>query len=403
MKNIVMTGAALTAVNFDPEFEFLGGLIRERFLSKGEKVVAKNMEAAAAGRELVLQANKSNPYKMEHRERPRKLLLQGSDAVSFGALVAGCRFMASYPITPASDIMEYLVTKFPKYNGVMVQAEDELSAINMSIGAAYSGARALAASSGPGIALMIEALGLSAVTETPLVIVDVQRCGPSTGMPTRMEQADLNLLIYGAHGEIPRIVIAPSDIEECFYQTIRAFNLADKYQCPVIVATDQYLSQSQRTTWPFDLSKVAIDRGWLLTDDELNELSGPFRRYLITERGISPRTLPSQEKGIFKTTGVEHVESGNATENPDARVRMMQKRFLKLDTFRREDIQPPKIYGNPDSDLTIVGWGSTKGVILEVMARFRQEDGVDLKLMHLVDIWPFPDQRSPTSCVPLDR
>jgi 2-oxoglutarate ferredoxin oxidoreductase subunit alpha len=300
--------------------------------------------------------------------------------------------MASYPITPASDVMEYLVTKFPKYNGIMVQAEDELSAINMSIGAAFSGARALAASSGPGIALMIEALGLSAVTETPLVIVDVQRCGPSTGMPTRMEQADLNLLIYGAHGEIPRIVIAPSDIEECFYQTIRAFNLADKYQCPVIVATDQFLSQSQRTTWPFDLSKVVIDRGWLLTDDELNELSGPFKRYLITDRGISPRTLPSQDKGIFKTTGVEHVESGNATENPEARARMMQKRFLKLDTFRREDLQPPKIYGNPDSDITIVGWGSTKGVILEVMEHFRQEEGLELKLMQLVDIWPFPDQ-----------
>jgi 2-oxoglutarate/2-oxoacid ferredoxin oxidoreductase subunit alpha len=392
MKNIVMTGAALTAVNFDPEFEFLGGLIRERFLQKGEKVVAKNLEAAAAGRELVLQANKPNHYRLEKRERPRKMLLQGSDAVSFGALVAGCRFMASYPITPASDIMEYLVTKFPKYNGVMVQAEDELSAINMAIGASFSGARSLAASSGPGIALMIEALGLAAVTETPLVLVDVQRCGPSTGMPTRMEQADLNLLIYGAHGEIPRIVIAPSDIEECFYQTIRAFNLAEKYQCPVIVATDQYLSQSQRTTWPFDLSKVAIDRGWLLTDHELNDLDGPFKRYLIAERGISPRTIPSQEKGIFKTTGVEHVESGNATENPDARARMMGKRFLKLETFSQEDMQPPKTFGNPDSDITIVGWGSTKGVILEVMERFRQEDGIDLKLMQVVDIWPFPDQ-----------
>ena len=392
MKNIVMTGAALTAVNFDPEFEFLGSLIRERFLSKGEKVVAKNMEAAAAGRELVQQANKAIAYQMEKRERPRKMLLQGSDAVSFGALVAGCRFMASYPITPASDIMEYLVTKFPKYNGVMVQAEDELSAINMAIGASFSGARSLAASSGPGIALMIEALGLAAVTETPLVIVDVQRCGPSTGMPTRMEQADLNLLIYGAHGEIPRIVIAPSDIEECFYQTVRAFNLADKYQCPVIIATDQFLSQSQRTTWPFDLSKMSIDRGWLLTDDELNELNGPFRRYLFTERGISPRTIPSQERGIFKTTGVEHVESGNATENPDARARMMQKRFLKLDTFRREDMQPPKVFGNPDSDITLVGWGSTKGVILEVMDRFRQEEGIDLKLMQVTDIWPFPDR-----------
>jgi 2-oxoglutarate ferredoxin oxidoreductase subunit alpha len=288
--------------------------------------------------------------------------------------------------------MEYLVTKFPKYNGVMVQAEDELSAINMAIGAAFSGVRAMGASSGPGIALMIEALGLAAVTETPLVLVDVQRCGPSTGMPTRMEQADLNLLVYGAHGEIPRIVIAPSDIEECFYQTIRAFNLAEKYQCPVIVATDQYLSQSQRTTWPFDLSKVSIDRGWLLTDDELNNLNGAFKRYLITERGISPRTIPSQERGIFKTTGVEHVESGNATENPDARARMMQKRFLKLDTFRREDMQPPKLFGNPESDVTIVGWGSTKGVILEVMERFKHEEGIDLKLMQILDIWPFPDR-----------
>jgi 2-oxoglutarate/2-oxoacid ferredoxin oxidoreductase subunit alpha len=393
MKNIVMTGAALTAVNFDPEFEFLGHLIRERFLSKGEKIVAKNLEAAAAGRDIVLQANKPFRYQMEKRQRSRKMLLQGSDAVAFGALVAGCRFMASYPITPASDIMEYLVNKFPKYNGVMVQAEDELSAINMSIGAAFGGTRALAASSGPGIALMIEALGLAAVTETPLVVVDVQRCGPSTGMPTRMEQADLNLLIYGAHGEIPRIVIAPSDIEECFYQTIRAFNLSEKYQCPVIIATDQYLSQSQRTTWPFDLSKVTIDRGWLLSDEELKTLDGgQFKRYLITDRGISPRTIPSQEGGIFKTTGVEHVESGNATENPDARTRMMRKRFEKLDTFLKEDIQPPKIYGNPDSDITIVGWGSTKGVILEAMERLKQEDGQDLKLMQLLDLWPFPDQ-----------
>jgi 2-oxoglutarate ferredoxin oxidoreductase subunit alpha len=391
MKNIVMTGAALTAVNFDPEFEILGGLVRERFLQKGEKIVAKNMEAAAAGRELIQQASKVINYKMERRARPRKMLLQGSDAVAFGALVAGCRFMASYPITPASDVMEYLVTKFPKYNGVMVQAEDELSAINMAIGAAFSGARAITASSGPGIALMIEALGLAAVTETPIVLVDVQRCGPSTGMPTRMEQADLNLLIYGAHGEIPRIVIAPSDIEECFYQTIRAFNLAEKYQCPVIVATDQYLSQSQRTTQPFDLSKVTIDRGWLLTDDELKRLDGPFKRYLITESGISPRTIPSQERGIFKTTGVEHVESGNATENPDARTRMMKKRFLKLDTFRKEDMLPPKIFGSPESDITIVGWGSTKGVLLEVMDRFKQEEGIDLKLMQLLDLWPFPD------------
>ena len=392
MKNIVMTGAALTTVNFDLDFAILGGLIRERFLRKGEKVVGKNMEAAAAGQEQIQGANKLINYRLEKRERPRKMLLQGSDAVAFGALVAGCRFMASYPITPASDVMEYLVTKFPKYNGVMVQAEDELSAINMAIGAAFSGARSITASSGPGIALMVEALGLAAVTEIPLVLVDVQRCGPSTGMPTRMEQADLNLLIYGAHGEIPRIVIAPSDIEECFYQTVRAFNLAEKYQCPVIVATDQYLSQSQRTTQPFDLSKVTIDRGWLLTDDELERLNGPFKRYLITDRGISPRTIPSQERGIFKTTGVEHVETGNATENPDARARMMKKRFLKLDTFRQEDMLPPKIFGNPEGDITIVGWGSTKGVILEVMQRFKHEEGIDLKLMQLLDIWPFPDQ-----------
>jgi 2-oxoglutarate ferredoxin oxidoreductase subunit alpha len=207
-----------------------------------------------------------------------------------------------------------------------------------------------------------------------------------------MEQADLDLLVYGAHGEIPRIVLAPSDIEECFYHTIRAFNLAEKNQCPVIVATDQYLSQSQRTTWPFDLSKVSVDRGWLVKDEDLANLDGPFRRYLITDRGISPRAIPSQEGTIFKTTGVEHVESGNATENPDARVRMMRKRFSKLDTFRKEDMLPPKIYGNPESDITLVGWGSTKGVILEVMERFKHADGLDLKLMQLLDLWPFPAQ-----------
>jgi 2-oxoglutarate/2-oxoacid ferredoxin oxidoreductase subunit alpha len=152
------------------------------------------------------------------------------------------------------------------------------------------------------------------------------------------------------------------------------------------------LSQSQRTTWPFDLSKVIIDRGALQTAEELDNLTTPFKRYLITERGISPRSIPSQAKGIFKTTGVEHVETGNATENPDARTRMMQKRFLKLDTFRQEDMQPPKIFGNPESDITIVGWGSTKGVILEAIERFRQEEAIDLKFMQLLDIWPFPDQ-----------
>ncbi|MBI4639303.1 MAG: 2-oxoacid:acceptor oxidoreductase subunit alpha [Candidatus Tectomicrobia bacterium] len=391
MKNVIMVGAAAGLTDFDPDFAVLRTILEGMFLRKGIQVVNKNIEAAEIGRDQVKNLGIETGYKLEPIERSDpKMLIDGNDAFSFGALVAGCRFVASYPITPASDVMEYMVRKFPKYNGVMVQAEDELAALNMTIGAAFAGARAMTSSSGPGISLMMEALGLASMTETSLVIADIQRCGPSTGMPTKTEQGDLSMLIYGSHGETPRIVLAPSDTEECFWFAIRAFNLAEKYQCPVIFASDQYLGQSKRTIPRFDLGKVEIDRGLLLSEEELKDVEKYFR-YAYTETGVSPRVIPSTRKGIFKTSGAEHDDWGNATENPEIRVKMMDKIFRKLD-FARAEMLPPHILGNRKSDVTLIGWGSTKGIILEAMEMLKEEDGIDLKLMHITDVWPFPDE-----------
>ena len=389
MKNVILIGAAFALLDFDPDFKTLRGIIGQRFLRKGREIVDKNIDAATMGlKEVKALLNGSPGYRLERVAKEPRILITGNEATALGALVAGCRFISGYPITPATDILEFMAEHMPKYNGVVVQAEDELAAINMAIGAGFSGVRAMTATSGPGLSLMVEATGLAGITETPVVIVDVQRVGPSTGMPTRTEQGDLNLIIFGAHGDAPRIVLAPSDLQECFYMTARAFNLAEKYQCPVFIASDQYIGQGKRTTEPFDLNRVIIERGDLLTEGRnLNK----FLRYADTETGISPRPLITGEGPIVKTTGVQHVETGHATENPELRARGMDKLFRKMKHARRE-LKGPRVYGREDAPFTIVSWGSTKGVILEVMRRL-WEEGVDIKLMHITDIWPFPDEK----------
>ena len=206
-------------------------------------------------------------FRLAEPDGKPKMFIIGNDAIGLGCIAAGCRFMAAYPITPASEIMEYLIEKLPKFGGTVIQTEDEIAAVTMAIGANFGGARALTASAGPGLSLMMEAIGLSGMTETPVVIVDTQRGGPSTGLPTKQEQSDINALIYGTHGEIPKIVLAPSTIEECFYDTIEAFNLAEKYQVPVILATDLQLSLGKQTSEVFDFDKIAIDRGKLVKEE----------------------------------------------------------------------------------------------------------------------------------------
>jgi len=297
--------------------------------------------------------------------------------------------MAAYPITPASDIMEYLIKKLPAVGGTVIQTEDEIAACTMTIGASYGGVRAITASSGPGLSLKMEAIGLAGITETPLVIVDTQRGGPSTGLPTKQEQSDLMAMIYGTHGEIPKIVMAPSTVQEAFYDTAEAFNLAEEYQCPVIVLSDLQLSLGKQTVEPLDVSKVEIRRGKLVTE-ELPEIEnkGYFKRYEVTEDGISPRTIPGMKNGIHHVTGVEHAETGKPSESAINRIAQMDKRFRKVENIR---FNTPVYKNAPheDADLLIVGFNSTRGAIEEAMVRL-EKDGLKVNHAQIRLIHPFP-------------
>ena len=234
----------------------------------------------------------------------KRIVMSGNEALSIGAISAGCRYYAGYPITPASDILEVMEKDLPKFGGAVVQTEDEISAIASVVGASYAGKKAMTATSGPGLALMVEIMGLAAMSEIPCVIVDAQRGGPSTGLPTKMEQSDLNLAVYGAHGEAPRIVLAPGDVEECLYYIIHAFNLSEKYQCPVIFLTDQSLAHRTQTfAWP-DFKRVPVINRLLPTPADLKE----YKRFVMTESGVSPMALPGMEGGCYAATGLEHSE-----------------------------------------------------------------------------------------------
>lgn len=313
----------------------------------------------------------------------------GNDAIAFGALAGGARFMPAYPITPASEIMEFLIKKLPKVGGAVIQTEDEIAACTMAIGGNYGGVRTLTASAGPGLSLMMEAIGLSGMTETPLVIVDTQRGGPSTGLPTKQEQSDLMAMIYGTHGEIPKVVIAPSTVEEAFYDAAEAFNIAEEYQVPVILITDLQLSLGKQTVNPLDLNKVEIRRGKLTFEDQPDRENGAyFKRYEVTEDGVSPRVVPGVKNGIHHVTGVEHAETGKPSESPVNREAQMNKRLRKLNNIK---FNTPVYVNAPhkDADILLVGFNSTRGAIEEAIERLEQE-GVKVNHAHIRLIHPFP-------------
>jgi 2-oxoglutarate ferredoxin oxidoreductase subunit alpha len=314
------------------------------------------------------------------------MLITGNEAIALGASAAGCTFMAAYPMTPATSIMEYLAGKSEELGLVVVQPEDEISAMNMIVGAAFAGARAMTATSGSGFALMVEGLGLAGITETPIVAVLAQRPAPAVGLPTRTEQGDLQFVLTAAPGEFPRAVLAPATIEDAFWLTVKAFNLAEKYQLPVILLTDQHLAASYATVEKFDLSKVNIDRGLLLSEEEIAGLGG-YKRHQITPSGISPRALPGGN-ALVVTDSDEHDEEGHLIEDADTRTRMVLKRLRKLDAMRGE-IGSPRIYGPQKAETTVVGWGSTYGALREAVDIMRAE-GLDVNLMQLTELWPFP-------------
>jgi len=391
MKNMVAIGA--TAAVLDLDIHVFEEVVREIFGKKGEQVVAKNMEAIKAGYENMREniGTEIPSMHLEKADGKKRLFMIGNDAIALGAIAGGCRFMAAYPITPASEIMEYLIKKLPALGGTVIQTEDEIAACTMAIGANYGGVRALTASAGPGLSLKMEAIGLSGMTETPLVIVDTQRGGPSTGLPTKQEQSDLMAMIYGTHGEIPKIVMAPSTVEEAFYDTAEAFNLAEEFQCPVIVLSDLQLSLGKQTVEPLDASKVEIRRGKLAKDEELPERADKnayFKRYEVTEDGVSPRVIPGMKNGIHHVTGVEHAETGKPSESAANRIAQMDKRMRKLQNLRF-NVPVYKNTPHEEPDLLMIGFNSTRGVIEEAMTRL-ENDGLKVNHAHIRLIHPFP-------------
>lgn len=393
MANTAAFGAAAGVTEYD--FELMAGIIRDNFARKGAPVVNANLEVARKAYDFARQRYAADfDYKLAPVEAPPRMVINGNQALSVGALLGGCRFISAYPMTPASSILEWMATHASRYGLVAKHSEDEIAALCMAIGASHVGARAMTATSGGGFSLMVEALGLAGMTETPVVIVEAQRPGPSTGMPTRTEQGDLLFMLRASQGEFPRIVLAPGTIEECFHAGWRAFNLAEKYQCPVIILVDNFLANSPRTIErkDFHFEAVEIDRGELLTDEEFDELTDDYKRYAITETGISPRALPGHPNAVFVACSDEHDEYGNfADEDPENRVQMVQKRLRKLEVAVGE-MRAPTLYGPEQADITLVGWGSSYGPVREAVDRLNQQ-GEKVNLLHFTDVWPFPEEK----------
>jgi 2-oxoglutarate ferredoxin oxidoreductase subunit alpha len=389
MKNMVAIGA--TSAVLDLDIQVFEVVVREIFGKKGDQVVAKNMDAIKTGFDRMKENLETGiqTMQLEKADGKKRMFMIGNDAIALGAIAGGCRFMAAYPITPASEIMEYLIKKLPALGGTVIQTEDEIAACTMAIGANYAGVRTITASAGPGLSLKMEAIGLSGITETPLVIVDTQRGGPSTGLPTKQEQSDLMAMIYGTHGEIPKIVMAPSTVEEAFYDTAEAFNLAEEYQCPVIILSDLQLSLGKQTVEPLSYDKVEIRRGKLVSEEiPANENNAYFKRYEVTEDGISPRVIPGMKNGIHHVTGVEHDEMGKPSESAPNRIAQMDKRFRKIENIRF-DTPVYKNVKHEDADVLFVGFNSTRGVIEEAMTRL-ENDGLKVNHAHIRLIHPFP-------------
>jgi len=324
-----------------------------------------------------------------------KMFINGNEAIALAAIKAGCKFSAGYPMTPGSSVLSYLVDYGADHGLVFKQAEDEIAAINMLIGASFTGVRSIGSTSGGGFSLMVEALGFAAQAELPIVMVNAQRGGPSTGLPTRTAQADLNFVVHASQGEFPRIVMAPGDIEECFYETFRVFNLADKYQVPCIILTDKFLADSSVSQPLFVTDNLIIQRGKLF-EQKTQTTDHPYLRYQITSDGISPRAFPGQVGGRHIATSYTHGEdgfysSGNheyALNEASVTVAGTDKLYSKLSAMEK-DMPSINIYGPAVADLTIIAWGSTKGAVLEAIKQAANQ-GISVNFLQILYISPFP-------------
>jgi 2-oxoglutarate ferredoxin oxidoreductase subunit alpha len=388
MTNSVGVGAAIAVGGYDSEV--LEQVLKEHFAHLGDEIVQGNIKAARAGYEHAKKEVKGNVKQaIQPSFKEKMMLLNGNEAIALGAMAAGCKFISAYPMTPASSIMEYIAEKGRRHNIVVVQPEDEIAAMNMAVGAGFTGVRSMTATSGDGFALMIEGFGLAGVTETPVVIVLAQRPGPAVGLPTRTEQGELKLAVYGGSGEFPRGVLAPYDIEDCFHVTVNAFNMAEKFQIPVVILTDHHLASSYQTVKKFELSKVTIDRGQLLTEEESNKAAN-YRRHRFTDSGISPRAIPMRGKALVVTDSDEHDEAGHMIEDAQLRTRMMFKRLRKYQGMTSE-LSTPRFEGKEGASVTLMGWGSSYGA-MKGAAFLLENEGIKTNILQLNQIWPFPQE-----------
>jgi 2-oxoglutarate ferredoxin oxidoreductase subunit alpha len=385
MANTVATGAVLGLLGMD--LSLLLDLITAAFARKGEKIVAANRNAAMAGHDSALQGcgRCSFSLRLDGASRPR-MLLGGVEAIALGALSSGCKFYSAYPMTPSTGIMNYLAGKEKEYGIVVEQAEDEIAAINMALGASFAGARAMTGTSGGGFSLMVEGLSLAAMTETPVVIAMGQRPGPATGFATRTEQGELQFLLSAGHGEFPRLIFAPGSPEQAFRLTNKAFDLAEKYQVPAFILYDTYLADSQWTYRGLDLSGIT-HTDYRLRGEAFARLDS-YKRHAFTDSGVTPLAVPGDAKHVVVTDSDEHDEEGHIVEDALTRVKMVEKRLLrKLPQIKRE-IAPPFLYGTHNPDVLIAGWGSTYGVMREAVDELAKSH--DIAMLHFSELFPFP-------------
>jgi len=383
VRNAAALGALAYLLGYD--LEILLGVFKDQFKPQVYEVNAK---AAKAGYQYASKRFDRLLHGLRPKSGSGRLVMTGSEACALGAIAAGMKFYAAYPMTPASPILHYLA-RVQREAGIMaIQPESEIAAINMVIGAAYAGVRAMTGTSGGGFSLMAEAFGQAGATETPIVVALAQRPGPSTGLPTYTSQGDLLFVIHASQGEFPRAVVAPGDIEETFYLTAEAFNLAEKFQMPVVIMLDKHLTESFMDVEPFDQSRVKIDRGEFIS----GEWRGPgeYKRYLFTESGVSPRAIPGTKRAIVKHNSSEHNELGWATADPENARKMQEKRLRKLELVRKAlRGASTEVTGDPDADVALLYWGSTRGAVQEAIEELRKE-GKKVKGVRVIYLWPFP-------------
>lgn len=385
MANTVAIGAVLGMLQAD--MAVYDKIIVRVFSKKGTETVEANIRAARAGYNYARENCPACSFFFEKDRNPNSLyLLNGNQAIGYGALVSGCKFYSAYPMTPSTGIMIYLASKAEEHGIIVEQAEDEISAINMALGASFAGVRAMTGTSGGGYALMVEGVSLAGMTETPIVIAEVQRPGPATGLPTRTEQGDLLFVLHSGHGEFPRVLFAPGSPEQAIHLTNKAFHLAEKYQIPAFILSDQYLADSE---WAYpNINKEALkNEDFRLRSSQ----EKPYRRYSFTENGVSPLAVPGKIHGTVVADSDEHDEEGHIIEDAETRLRMVEKRLLKKLPHIIDEISPPELIGDDNPEIMLVGWGSTYGLLKDLIDELSEK--FIIGAYHFSEIFPLPIEK----------